>query len=251
MMKHKSLHPCGLDSLVFNNLKNNPYSNEYYLYIYDFCAANKLMSDDFFDPECNSENTWNYDLKFEDTAKDVIMKNNVRFGLGDIDYDASDDYIIVKGRNHFDSCLQNGQAHKVKKEEFETNYDTDHFIGQKILKSSDTHMNEELNIFVVRNLKTKELSFFCVMCSFDTRVSVNRKNMTCETRVVDIDILGDTKKKFINFMNHINFDYGRIELIKDKDIGWCVIDINNSPGGGPITHRYHGQVSNLFVGCME
>ena len=75
--------------------------------------------------------------------------------------------------------------------------------------------------------------------------------MTCETRVVDIDILGDTKKKFINFMNHINFDYGRIELIKDRDVGWCVIDINNSPGGGSTTHTYHRQVSNLFVECME
>jgi hypothetical protein len=34
------------------------------------------------------------------------------------------------------------------------------------------------------------------------------------------------------YCKSINLDYGRIELINDITRGWCVIDINNSPGLG-------------------
>ena len=34
------------------------------------------------------------------------------------------------------------------------------------------------------------------------------------------------------YCKSINLDYGRIELINDITRGWCVIDINNSPGPG-------------------
>lgn len=251
MLKHKSLHPYGLDFLIFNNLKSLSCVSQYYLYVYDYCCALKPITKDFFDRECNKTNTWNYNLKFEDTAKDAIMKNNITFGLGDINYDDQDEFIIVKGRNHFDSSLKNGQSHKVRRAVFESDYDREHFVGQKILKSSDTNVCEELNVFVVRNLKTREINFFCIMCSYDTNININRKYTNSEMKEVKIEVLGDKKENFINFMNHINLDYGRVELIKDKNKGWCVIDINNSPGNGPTTRKFYNNVANLFAKCME
>ena len=40
-------------------------------------------------------------------------------------------------------------------------------------------------------------------------------------------------------MDEIQLDYGRIELLKDRNLGLCIIDINNSPDGGPLTNYFY------------
>jgi hypothetical protein len=48
------------------------------------------------------------------------------------------------------------------------------------------------------------------------------------------------------YCKEINLDYGRVELINDVKRGWCVLDINNSPCGGPLTNMIKNKFVNLF-----
>ena len=47
-------------------------------------------------------------------------------------------------------------------------------------------------------------------------------------------------------MNRINLDYGRVELLFDHKLGWCVIDINNSPGYGTIGEMARNNLVRIF-----
>lgn len=84
-------------------------------------------------------------------------------------------------------------------------------------------------------------------------ININRKlNKTNKkSQKVDILILEDKQQNFIDYLNYINFDFGRIELIKYYKLGWCILDINNSPGGGQLTETYGEILSMLFLEQLE
>lgn len=215
----------------------------FYLYIYDYCS-HKMPGPDFYTDGCNKDNTWNYELNFESTKKNIIMRDSVRFGFGDYSVDHNDTHVLAKGISH----LVNDEkyaAHIVSKEEYENNYNHDNIISQKILKTSDEY-NEELNIFVSRDFDNRGIHFIFVLCINDTSININRKCSRVNIGFADKNVLGDKLRNFIEYMNYIKLDYGRVELIKDRHLGWCVIDINNSPGSGPISEMVKPFIINQF-----
>ena len=250
MIAHKCCHKCGLDTLIYNQIKNIKSNKEYFLYIYDYCRTQKDLPNNYYNENNNENNTWNYNLKYHSTKKDIILNDNIKFGFPDYRYCKDDEFILVKGIGHIQTLEKYGQSHIVSRNIFEEKYDKNKYIGQKILKTSE-NLNEELNVFIVRNLDTRELQFFCVLCINDTTVNINRKKSKVEFKLVDISILGDKRDKFIEYMNYINMDYGRIELLKDKNLGWCVIDINNSPGDGPITKMVFNDIIKMFKNVIN
>jgi hypothetical protein len=48
------------------------------------------------------------------------------------------------------------------------------------------------------------------------------------------------------YCRDIHFDYGRIELIKDEQRGWCVLDMNDSPGNGELTRMAAPLLANIM-----
>jgi hypothetical protein len=248
--KSISFYKNGLDTEIYNKLKNTKPKKDYYFYIFNYVypinKQNNMMPNDFYTSNNNSFNTWNYDLKYESTTKINILEDNIKFDFGNYKYTIDDEYILVKANGHINTSQTFGQAHIVLREKFENNYDKNKYIGQKILRTNNS-INEELNVFVVRNLDTRELNFFCILCVNDTSVNINRKKSKCNFFFSDISILGDKLNNFIDYVNHIKFDYGRIELLKDHLLGWCIIDVNNSPGGGPITDLAKNKITELFI----
>ena len=67
MIFHKACHIHGLDNLIMCRCNRNT-SNDYYFYVWDYCIKQQMISTDFFHENCNINNTWNYELKFEDTC---------------------------------------------------------------------------------------------------------------------------------------------------------------------------------------
>lgn len=245
MIIHKACHRGGLDTLIYKRLKNIKCDKNYYLYIYEYIPPRKELPPDYYNKNNNENNTWNYNLKYDSTKKNTIMNNNIKFSFPNYHYSNDDDFILVKGIGHLQSTEKYGQAHIVSRQIFEENYDKTKYIGQKILRTTE-NVNEELNVFVIRNLTTRKLHFFCVLCINDTTVNINRKKSKVSFKFVDISILNHQLQNFINYMNFINLDYGRVEFIKDHKLGWCLIDINNSPGGGPISSMSVNHLSKIF-----
>ena len=54
----------------------------------------------------------------------------------------------------------------------------------------------------------------------------------------------------INYCNYINLDYARLELIRDENLGLCLIDVNNSPGGGPLTNLISNRLSEILMNII-
>ena len=59
--------------------------------------------------------------------------------------------------------VKNYQAYLVKRVDYEKNYDKDEHIGLKILKTDESNITEELNIYLLKNLKTGEYNFKCIV----------------------------------------------------------------------------------------
>jgi hypothetical protein len=179
-----------------------------------------------------------------------VLINSIEFGFGDYSDDGIDEHIIVKpihsvfhNRKY---CPHKGEAHLVSRIEYNSKYDKTKWMPQKVL-SSNTDPSEELNVFIFRDLKTRKLHTLCYNCKFHKTSCLNRKFTSCTFEKVD-NPLGSN---FIDYCNHINIDYGRIELIKDKKLGWCVIDVNNSPGGGPLTNMCLKDFSNILKSVIS
>lgn len=249
MIIHKSCHKSGLDMLVYNIIRNTKCQKDYYLYIYDYCSTKTNDLSNFYTDKNNETNTWNYNLQYENTTKSSIMNTSKLFNFGDYSYNEQDTKILVKANGHIYSSDTYGQSHIVEKDKYENTYNKQKYIGQKILRTSE-NKNEELNIYIVRDLNSKQLHFFCVLCINNTNININRKKSKVEFKNVDISILGDRLKDFIEYMNYIKMDYGRVELLLDKNIGWCVIDINNSPGGGSLTNSVYKKISDIFMNII-
>jgi len=250
MIIHKSCHKCGLDTIVYNKVKNTKCQKDYYLYIYDYCSTKITDLSNFYTNKNNETNTWNYNLHYENTTKESIMKTSKLFNFGDYSYNEQDTKILVKANGHIYSSDTYGQSHIVEKDKYENTYNKEKYIGQKILRTTE-NKNEELNVYIVRDLNSRQLYFYCVLCINNTNININRKKSKVEFKNVDISILGDRLKDFIEYLNYIKIDYGRVELLLDKNIGWCVIDINNSPGGGPLTNSVYKKISDIFMDIIK
>ena len=83
------------------------------------------------------------------------------------------------------------------------------------------------------------------MAIFNCNTSVNRKNNKCTFKRLD-NYHFPMEDKLIQYLESIHFDYGRIELINDTKLGWCIIDVNNSPGDGPLTSLIYKQFAELM-----
>ena len=246
MLYHKTIYNKSLNVLIYEQLKDIKTNNkDYYLYVYDYCCANKIKPNDFYIENNNSTNTWNYDLKFESLQKSTIMKESPLFGFGNYKCTHNDKFVLAKGKDHtmIKDKLYNPKIVNIVT--YNKKYCPDKHVRQKVLRTSK-NITEELNIFVVRNLNTNELYLNGVMCINNTKHHINRKKSKCSYNKIDVSILKDKLQNFIEYMNYIKFDYGRVELIKDKTLGWCIIDINNSPGCGVITDMMYLIISEQF-----
>lgn len=137
MIAHKSCHNSGLDTLIFNAIKSHRCSKNYHFYIYDYCVTKTDKSNDFYTSQNNENNTWNYNLKYENTTKKSIMEISKQFNFGDYSYDEQDTKILVKANGHIHSSEKYGQSHIVEKNRYEKEYDKEKYIGQKILRTHD------------------------------------------------------------------------------------------------------------------
>ena len=151
--------------------------------------------------------------------------------------------MVVKGQNHF-NCDHKDYDAKIDLVKNTDKYPPHKFSFQKVLEKKN---NRELNVFIVRDLDTREKHFFSVYITTKMK-NINRKlDEVVFLEVVDPQKnLGNKYKGFCDYMDDIKFDYGRVELIEDKILGWCVIDINNSPGEGILTEKYHINVVDMF-----
>ena len=250
MLKHKSLHKSGLDYKLYLNTKNINCKKDYYLYIWDVCTIKTNNVYNFFDIECNKYNTWNYLLNLDNVNKDEIMRISPIFGFGDyniVNYNLNK--YIVKAKSHIFSEEKYGQAQIINKENIK-NIDKNKYVIQPILNNKN---GEEINIFILRDLDTRDLYLECIIIKHNTKNNINRKKNKIEKKIVDINnVLSDNEiNNLIKYCNHINLDYARLELIRDEKLGLCIIDINNSPGGGPLTKFISNRLSEILINIMQ
>lgn len=231
MLSHKSNHSYGLDTNIYNSCTREK-KKDFFFYIWDYCHTKSMITSDFFHEKCNKNNTWNYNLKYEDTSKLSIVRDSPKYGFGDYNIsEYSDTQYIVKAISHIYSSERYGQCQLINREDIDK-IDKTKYIIQPILKNNK---GEELNIYVFKNLNDGEILFsFSYLISHNPAVNINRKdsnvtNIVCELK----DVFGEENiNKLKNYCKSINLDYGRIELINDVSRGWCVLDINNSPAFG-------------------
>lgn len=244
MIFYKSCHNYGLDYNIYRHLLKKT-KNDYYLYTWDYCHTKTMISSDFFRTECNINNTWNFGLKFNDTSKESIQNNSTKYGFGDYNISKyNDNQYIVKAISHLYTTEKYGQCQLINKEDIDK-IDKTKFIIQPLLKNT---YGEELNIFVFKHMNTNELFLISILVKHDTLKNINRKYNDCDYYFCELtDVFGDDNiKNLKNYCKSINLDFGRIELINDIERGWCIIDINNSPGGGPLTNKVTSAYINLF-----
>lgn len=245
MLKHKSVHRSGLDTIIHHISKNLRFENDLYMYIWDYCIAKKDIPDMFFDISCNKTNTWNYNLEFSSTQKDIIMNTSINYGFGSyIPNYNKDNEFIIKAISHYYSSEKYGQCQLIKKEDI-SNIDKNKYIIQPILKNKD---GEELNIFVFKNLKTNKYNLIGYIVTHNTNININRKQNKCTYKECNLEEYFGKKNiyNFLNYCRSIHLDYGRVELINDINRGWCIIDINNSPGVGPLTNLVYPIFYNIL-----
>jgi hypothetical protein len=246
MIHHKACHQYGLDTLIFKACKHNT-STDYYFFIWDYCFSKSKISSNFFHEKCNINNTWNYALQFEDTTKYSIVENSPKYGFGDYkvrQIDKQENY-IVKAISHFYSCEKYGQCQKISHNDIPT-IDTTKYIIQPMLKSNK---GEELNVFVFKNFNKDCIHLFGFLSIFNAANYVNRKNdRGCQFQYCDLKtVFGEKNMNNLKeYCKSIHLDYGRVELINDINRGWCIIDINNSPGGGPLSNTVYKLYVQLF-----
>ena len=255
MLHYKSYNSSSLDHLINQHFKNKKLKEDRYLYVWDSCTGRKNKPDNFYDPKCKTTNTWNYNLKFEDTEKRTIMKKSLNYGFNDYSIiPENETHCMVKGSSHlYTLTMKYGQAKLIdistKNELEKIEENRKGYVFQPVLKNKN---GEELNIFVLRDLTSKTLSFTGIIVKHDPSKQMNRKFNKCEyIHLTDtekiIDYFGkDNFDNFKRYCDDIQFDYGRAEFINDQDRGWCMIDLNDSPGSGEITNMYFNKIKYIL-----
>ena len=250
MIKYKSLHKSGLDYKLYLNTKNIKCKKDYYLYIWDVCVSKtNSIYNSFFDTECNKYNTWNYLLNLDNINKDEIMKISPTFGFGNYNIDNyNSNKYIVKAISHVFTGEKYGQAQVMNKEDIK-NIDKNKYVIQPILTNKN---GEEINVFILRDLDTRDLYLECIIIQHNTQKNINRKKNKIDKKIVDIkNVLSDIEiNNIIKYCNYINLDYARLELIRDENLGLCLIDVNNSPDGGPLTNLISNRLSEILMNII-
>jgi len=227
MIKYKNLHNWGLDYVLYNMVKNLKYKKNVYFYIWDYAHILKDYPINFYNDENNENNTFNYNLKCENYNKIGATINSIKFDFGDSSKFNENDRIVIKTIDH--KFIKHNdlryQTHEIQHKDIDK-YDKNIFKPFKLLKNDQ---GEELNIYVFRNLETKEVHLFSLMRVIYLKNGINMKYNKENTWSYIYKLSKEFENKFIEFLNEINFDYGRIELINDNKLGWCIIDVNNSP----------------------
>ncbi len=248
----KSIHNYGMEYHIFNRLKSIPLNNQFYLITYDVCKVVESVSskccdiqkiqdmrDSYYYKECNNKNTWNFDLKVINITKRNIMQDSLRFGFGDLSYsgDSGDNPIIKGNWSHNWPMCEHYHAKEISFDMFKQYQNDKNYVIQHKCQS-DGYVNNELNIFFFRNMKSREFSIFALNCEYPINI-VNRKNVKPTWSKCDIDSIDKTVlSNLIDYMNYIDIDFCRVEIINDKSRGWCVLDINETPGGGKGTDAF-------------
>ena len=208
-----------------------------FFYIWDYAHSLKDYPINFYNNENNENNTFNYNLKCENYNKIGATINSVKFDFGDSSKFNENDRIVIKTIDH--KFVKHNdlryQTHEIQHKDIDK-YDKNIFKPFKLLQNKE---GEELNIFVFKNLETKEFYLLSLMRTTYFKKGCNMKYNTEGSWLYLYELSSELKSKFIKFLNEIHFDYGRIELINDIELGWCIIDVNNSPGPNTIKSKWY------------
>ena len=233
-----------MDRKVAKLLNGKPMTQDFYLYVVDAaCRYTNSIPDGFFEAECVTGNTWNRNLDLTAIDKDRIAAESQRYGFGNVAY-TGEQRALVKGRSHTDSRLSDYQAHIVlDKEKIAQLQQSKSHIVQRVLDSG----GRELNVFLLRDLRTRQLHLLSYYAVFDPVRNINRKLTTCRFELVPNEVIQDVLVKLQAYADALALDYARVELICDTATKeWYVIDINNSPGGGPLTDIAAPKIAKLI-----
>ena len=237
MIKYINSHNWGLDYVLYNIVKNIKLKKNIFFYIWDYAHSLKDYPINFYNNENNENNTFNYNLKCENYNKIGATINSVKFGFGDSSKFNENDRIVIKTIDH--KFVKHNdlryQTHEIQHKDIDK-YDKNIFKPFKLLQNRE---GEELNIFVFKNLETKEFYLLSLMRITYFKKGCNMKYNTEGSWLYLYELSSELKSKFIKFLNEIHFDYGRIELINDIELGWCIIDVNNSPGQNTIKSKWY------------
>lgn len=250
IIKYKSCHNVALDSKLYSLLKyKKDFKRQYYLYMWDDACKGCERPKDFYEKECNGSNTWNYNLDIKDIRKDSIMNLSKRYGFGDYSIDnVNNRQYIVKAVQHIYSTDKNyGQARLCNIRNEIRDIDRSKFVIQPLLRNKN---GEELNIFVLQNLYTNHYNFLGIMLKHNASLNINRKqNRLLSMQIINLgDVLQAVQISNLEEMcKSINLQYGRIEMINDDELGWCLMDINNTPGGGPLTNAIYPLLARMIA----
>lgn len=246
---HKCNVSNNLNCQIYERVKHHTFKKDYYLYIWDCITGKCDKNSSIYDKECNGRNTWNYNLSPVSIQKNTIQIESVKYGFGDyreLQEDANE--CVVKACSHLYTPLKPyGQAIKINKKEL-SKLDRNKFVVQPILRNKH---GEELNVYVWKNLYTGgDIHLIGVIIQHDTTKTINRKfNSLKRMEIIKLeDYL--TRQQIGNlrlYCRDIHFDFGRIELIKDEIRGWCVIDMNDSPGYGELTNIMAPVLAVMFT----
>jgi len=227
MIKYKNSHDWGLDFILYNAVKKLDLRKNVFLYIWDYAHCLKDPPINYYNDENNANNTYNFDFNCENCNKIYATIHSVKFGFGDSSKFNKNNRIVIKTIDH--KFVKHNdlkyQTHEIQHKDIDK-YDKNIFKPFKLLKNNQ---GEELNIYVFRNLETKEVHLFSLMRVIYLKNGINMKYNKDGSWSYIYVLSEEFKNKFIEFVNEINFDYGRIELIDDIELGWCIIDVNNSP----------------------
>jgi len=246
MLRHKAtqLYSGTLDRKVAQLLRGKALAQDFHLYVIDVACRHTLdIPDKFFDSACDVGNTWNRGLDLAAIDKDRIAVDSQRFGFGSVAY-AGGGRAVVKGRSHTCTQLPDYQAHIMSGEsEIAKLQRNPSYIVQRVLNGG----GRELNVFLLRDLRTRQLHFLCYYAVFDPTRNVNRKLTACRFEAVPEQQVEGVLAKLRAYADALALDYARVELIHDTAAQeWFLIDINNSPGGGPLTNIAAPKVAQLL-----
>jgi len=249
MLNNKGISK-GLELNIFQKLKTVKLKKDYYLYTgYTLCNEEQKMT--FYSKVNNQSNTWNIQLKYDYLNKDKIMEISPKFGFGNYQINSDTSRLVVKdNRNYQKKGYVNAFLTDINtfNKKFRANVN---LVGQSLLINSN---REELNVFCVRNLETRKFEYLFVNIvnnninnQFNRKLSKSIKTYKIDNPSEQLPSYDKLINNLEDYLNFLNLDFARVEVINDDFRGWCVIDINDSPGQGILTSTYINDIVKLFL----